>query len=79
MSEYLTTMEAAEKLKMSASTLSKLRSAGTGPPYTKLNSTVRYRVEDLDAWAAGNLVTPPDGGGKGRFGRKRGTGKRKEG
>ena len=69
MSEYLTTMEAAEALKMSASTLSKMRSRQEGPPYSKLGATVRYRREDLDAWASTNLVTPD---GKPKYNRKRG-------
>ncbi len=31
-------------------TLRKMRIHGGGPPYLKLNRTVRYRVRDLEEW-----------------------------
>ncbi len=63
----LTTEEAATFLRMSASTLSKLRCSfhGSGPTYIQNcvagaqgpNSTVRYRLGDLKAWIQANAVT----------------------
>jgi excisionase family DNA binding protein len=50
--EYLTTDEAAARLKVSPSYLAKLRcSRSDGPRFTKFGRSVRYRVSDLDAWA----------------------------
>jgi hypothetical protein len=54
---YLTTKEAAEYLRKSHRTLQGYRRKEEGPPYSKPNkNTVRYRVEDLDAWMAANEV-----------------------
>ncbi|MFK4790455.1 helix-turn-helix transcriptional regulator [Microbacterium sp. ZW T5_56] len=39
-------------LKVSESTLSRWRSAGTGPPFIRLGGIARYRVEAVDAWLA---------------------------
>lgn len=51
-SEYLTTDEAAARLRVSRSYLAKLRcSRSDGPRFTKLGRSVRYRVSDLDVWA----------------------------
>ena len=48
----LTVREAAEHLRISKSTLDKLRVSGGGPAYLKLGARVVYDVADLDAWAA---------------------------
>jgi len=42
--------EAAEHLRLSKSTLDKLRVYGGGPTYMKLGRTVVYARDDLDAW-----------------------------
>ena len=52
---YLTEKEASEYLtgigvKMAVGTLQKQRIKGGGIPFVKLNSRVRYRREDIDAW-----------------------------
>ena len=54
---YLRTKEAAEFLSLSARTLEKLRTYGTGPAYRKLGGRVVYAVDDLEAWAERGAVT----------------------
>jgi hypothetical protein len=48
-SDYYDTPAAARYLNMAEKTLQKLRWAGGGPPYYKLDR-IRYRRADLDAW-----------------------------
>lgn len=49
--------QAAAFLGVSPALLWKLRSAGTGPKFIRLGSKlVRYRVQDLQEWAATNVV-----------------------
>ena len=48
---YLRTKEAAQLLSLSARTLEKHRTYGTGPAYRKLGGRVVYSVDDLQAWA----------------------------
>ena len=50
---YVNTREAAKLLGLSPRTLDTYRCIGTGPWYYRLGGCVRYRVKDLDAWAAG--------------------------
>ena len=47
---YLRTPEAARFLGLSARTLEKHRTYGTGPTYRKLGGRVVYAPEDLKAW-----------------------------
>ena len=54
---YLRTKEAAEFLSLSARTLEKHRTYGTGPAYRKLGGRVVYAVDDLKAWAERGAVT----------------------
>lgn len=55
-SEYLTAQQAAEFLKISASTLAKLRCYGGGPAFTRLGlRRVVYQRKHLDEWAAGGV------------------------
>ncbi|PZU68693.1 helix-turn-helix domain-containing protein [Sphingobium sp.] len=54
---FLRTKEAAEFLSLSARTMEKHRTYGTGPAYRKLGGRVVYTVEDLEAWAARGTVT----------------------
>lgn len=54
---FLRTKEAAEFLSLSARTLEKHRTYGTGPAYRKLGGRVVYAVDDLDAWASRGAVT----------------------
>ena len=48
---YLRTKEAATFLSLSARTLEKHRTYGTGPAYRKLGGRIVYAIADLDAWA----------------------------
>lgn len=54
---YLRTKEAAAFLSLSARTLEKHRTYGTGPAYHKLGGRVVYSVDDLKAWADRGAVT----------------------
>ena len=49
----LNTRKAAARLGLSPRTLARYRMSGTGPAFVRLGRSVRYRIEDLDAWAAG--------------------------
>src|ERR1700756_5761562 len=50
--KLLTTGQAAQRLGLSLSTLSKWRLTGEGPTFLKLGASVRYDQEALDAFAA---------------------------
>ncbi|MBN9235604.1 MULTISPECIES: helix-turn-helix transcriptional regulator [Phyllobacteriaceae] len=54
---FLRTKEAAQFLSLSARTLEKHRTYGTGPAYRKLGGRVVYAVDDLKAWADHGAVT----------------------
>src|SRR3546814_3120773 len=48
---YLRTKEAAHYVGLSARTLEKHRTYGTGPAYRKVGGRVLYTLEDLRGWA----------------------------
>lgn len=51
--------EAARRLGLATGTLRNMRSQRRGPRFVRIGSrAVRYRLEDLDAWIEGQLVTP---------------------
>jgi excisionase family DNA binding protein len=52
----LTVREAAAHLRLSISTLNKLRCTGYGPIYFKLGRAVRYDPQDLDQWLAAHRI-----------------------
>ncbi|MBR7653448.1 helix-turn-helix domain-containing protein [Brucella oryzae] len=54
---FLRTKEAASFLSLSARTLEKHRTYGTGPSYRKLGGRVVYAIDDLEAWAERGAVT----------------------
>ncbi|MDE2437083.1 MAG: helix-turn-helix domain-containing protein [Sphingomonadales bacterium] len=54
---FLRTKEAAEFLGLSARTLEKHRTYGTGPAYRKLGGRVVYAIDDLETWADRGAVT----------------------
>ncbi len=54
---FLRTKEAAEFLSLSARTLEKHRTYGTGPAYKKLGGRVVYAIDDLQSWAERGAVT----------------------
>jgi predicted DNA-binding transcriptional regulator AlpA len=51
LARYLRTPEAARFLGLSARTLEKHRTYGTGPVYRKLGGRVVYELDDLRTWA----------------------------
>lgn len=59
--ERLNTAEASKVLRLSISTMERLRSQGGGPTFEKLGtgkrSRVVYRRADLEAWCAANRFT----------------------
>ena len=50
---YVNTRKAAKLVGLSPRTLDTYRCTGAGPRYYRFGGCVRYRVKDLDAWAAG--------------------------
>ena len=52
---YMTTYEAADFLGFTAGTLRTWRCQGKGPNYYKVGSTVRYEMDDLEAWKNANV------------------------
>jgi hypothetical protein len=54
---FLRTKEAAEFLSLSARTLEKHRTYGTGPAFRTLGGRVVYAIDDLEAWADRGAVT----------------------
>jgi excisionase family DNA binding protein len=48
--DVLTTAEVAELLRLNPQTLWKWRRDGTGPPWFRVGSGVRYHREDLQEW-----------------------------
>ncbi len=59
-SEYFTTAEAAQYLKLSRQYLevARHRGDGSGPPFIKLARAVRYRRSALDAWMTAHDHAP---------------------
>ena len=54
---WLSPREAGGYLSISTNALERMRRCGGGPRFAKLGRrTVRYRVEDLDAWMAARVV-----------------------
>ncbi len=49
---YLTPKEASDLLGISRRTLDRYRTRNSGPAFYKFGSKVRYKIEDLHAWAA---------------------------
>lgn len=54
---YLTRPQAAEYLNLKKSTLDAWAVRGNGPAFCKFGRAVRYRRQDLDAYAEEHLVT----------------------
>lgn len=51
-SPLMDSREVSAYLKVSESTLSRWRSAGTGPPFLRLGGIARYRADAVNAWLA---------------------------
>jgi hypothetical protein len=52
----LTQREAALHLRLSERTLERWRVQGIGPHFIRLNHSIRYRQQDLDAYVAARVV-----------------------
>jgi len=60
--EFLTTEEAAKKLKRSTKTLEYWRTAGLGPPFYRQQRSVRYLLSEILAWGVSCRVAPQNTG-----------------
>ncbi|MFZ5564615.1 MAG: helix-turn-helix transcriptional regulator [Thermodesulfobacteriota bacterium] len=56
--KLLTTVEAAEFLRIKPNTVEVWRTQGRGPRFVKLGGAVRYRTADLEAFIAASLRGP---------------------
>jgi hypothetical protein len=54
--EFLTTEEAAKRLKRATATLEYWRSRGQGPPYYRQQRAIRYLLSEVMAWGASRRV-----------------------
>jgi predicted DNA-binding transcriptional regulator AlpA len=52
----LTGREAALVLRLSERTIERMRCAGNGPRFVRINHSIRYRQQDLDAYIASHVV-----------------------
>ena len=50
MSDLMTEHEVAELLRLTRQTLSRWRAEDRGPAFLKIEGTIRYRREDVQAW-----------------------------
>ncbi len=58
--QFLTEGELEELGLASRRTLQAWRLFRRGPPYVKVQRSVRYRVADIEAWLAAHAVSPAD-------------------
>lgn len=56
MNIFLTPDDAARLLRRSVRSLERDRQQGVGPKFLKLGRQVRYRLDDIEAWACANTV-----------------------
>jgi hypothetical protein len=54
--EYLTTEEAAKRLKRSTKTLEYWRLIGKGPPFYRQERAIRYLLSEVLAWGASQRI-----------------------
>lgn len=47
---YLTSREIAERLRLSRGTIENWRYLGKGPPWVKIEGSIRYPVAEFDKW-----------------------------
>lgn len=57
--KYLTAKKAAEILDVSQQRLANLRHLGSGPPYSKMGTSIRYNEADLEKYMEKLRVVPP--------------------
>jgi excisionase family DNA binding protein len=56
---FLTSVELAERWKVSRTTLWRLAQRGDSPPALRVGGSMRFRLSDIEAWEAANTVTGP--------------------
>ncbi|CAN5198848.1 hypothetical protein BH10PSE12_BH10PSE12_36480 [soil metagenome] len=54
---YVNERTASAKLSIPVSTLQKYRASGSGPRFSKIGKSVRYRLQDLDAFMSAHVVS----------------------
>lgn len=59
---YLREIEAADRVGLAPSTLTKMRSLGSGPPFVKVGRAVRYHEDDLNEWLTTRTLRSQGGG-----------------
>jgi hypothetical protein len=50
--------ELAQRWDTSTGRLANMRSAGTGPKFVRIGTSIRYRLSDIDAYETANTVEP---------------------
>lgn len=60
MGQYFNEKQLAHLLSVSLAALRRWRYSGVGPKFTKFGASVRYALNDVEAW----IVARPTGGGK---------------
>jgi hypothetical protein len=55
--QYLSTLEAARLTGLSTAWLERARWFGNGPPYVKLERTVKYPLDELHGWLRARMRT----------------------
>mgnify|MGYP000135558618 CR=1 FL=1 len=63
-SPFLLPEEAAAYLRLSASTMKRLRIDGGGPPYRKHMGHVVYHIDDLEKWSEAHVYSSTGGAGQ---------------
>ena len=62
----LTEIDVAEHIGVSLQTVRRWRRERLGPPYVKIEASVRYRQEDIDAFVAGSVIQTNRGKDEGK-------------
>jgi predicted DNA-binding transcriptional regulator AlpA len=57
MTPLLTQRDLAALTKLSPRTIERLRCVGGGPKFVRVRGSVRYRIEDVEAWIASRVVS----------------------
>lgn len=57
---YLTEREVAQRFGLSTQAIQKWRRQDRGPAYFKMEGTVRYRLEDIEAYERKTRITPSE-------------------
>ena len=63
-SPYLLAEEAAKYLRLSVTTMKRMRIDGTGPQYRKHMGHVVYHIDDLEQWSEDHIYSSTGGTGQ---------------